>query len=261
MLDAYQRFETLENFSRIILNAKAIGTPKSLTQDQLSAYEQAAVIPIPSFEGAVYGSEERAIRTEMVSIIRRACVQDLMISTYGSVSVRCKENDFLITPDGKPRWDLFPEEIVQVKGGKAEVGKRPSRSVALHQKIYEQNPHIHSIIMTRTPHLMAFAVSGEKFNVRTIPESWIFLQDVPTFEFGIQYTRTEELAASFSKYPAVLLANDAVVVTGDKLLQTFDKLEVAEFSAKSLIMAAPLGKLKPINDQQVEDLRVAFNVK
>ena len=65
----------------------------------------------------------------------------------------------------------------------------------------------------------------------------------------------------FAKRPAVLIANDSFIVTGNKLLQTFDKLEVAEFSAKSLIMAAPLGSLKPINDEQVEDLRVAFNVK
>ena len=37
-------------------------------------------------------------------------------------------------------------------------------------------------------------------------------------------------------------------------------LEVAEFSAKSLVMAAPAGKLHPITDKEVEDLRVAFHV-
>ena len=58
-----------------------------------------------------------------------------------------------------------------------------------------------------------------------------------------------------------LLANDSVLITGDGLLQTFDRLEVAEFSAKSLIMAAPIGELKPITDKEVEDLRVAFHVK
>ena len=65
----------------------------------------------------------------------------------------------------------------------------------------------------------------------------------------------------FSVGAAVLLANDSVLITGDGLLQTFDRLEVAEFSAKSLIMAAPIGELKPITDKEVEDLRVAFHVK
>ena len=51
-----------------------------------------------------------------------------------------------------------------------------------------------------------------------------------------------------------------MVVTGDKLINTFDRLEVADFSARSLILAAPLGNLKPITDAEIEDLRVAFHV-
>ena len=57
-----------------------------------------------------------------------------------------------------------------------------------------------------------------------------------------------------------MLENDSVVVTGDKLINTFDRLEVADFSARSLILAAPLGSLKQITDSEIEDLRVAFHV-
>jgi L-fuculose-phosphate aldolase len=131
----------------------------------------------------------------------------------------------------------------------------------MHQKIYQMHPHINSIIITQSPHLMAFATSGEKFDVRTIPESWIFLQDIPTLEYGIQYTADNPIPEMLGRLPAILMANDSVIVTGDQLLKTFDKLEVAEFSAKSLIMAAPIGSLKPIDDAKIEDLRVAFNVK
>jgi L-fuculose-phosphate aldolase len=48
------------------------------------------------------------------------------------------------------------------------------------------------------------------------------------------------------------------MITGDKLLQTFDRLEVAEFSAKSLVMAKPIGELLPISDMQVAELRKVF---
>ena len=58
--------------------------------------------------------------------------------------------------------------------------------------------------------------------------------------------------------PAVLIKNECILVAGDNLLQTFDYLEVAEFSAKSLIMAGPLGEMHPINDEQTEELRKAF---
>ena len=181
-----------------------------------------------------------------------------MISSYGTVSVRWRGNDFLITPPGVPRWDIEPGNIVQVKNGMVEAGKIPSRSVALHQEIYQSHPEI---IITQPPHLMGFCTSGVKFNVRTIPESWIFLKDTPIIPFGVQYEDNKKISDTLKSVPAVLLANDSVLITGDGLLQTFDRLEVAEFSAKSLIMAAPIGELKPINDKEVEDLRVAFHVK
>ena len=95
---------------------------------------------------------------------------------------------------------------------------------------------------------MAYSVTGQKFDVRTIPESWIFLQDVPNVPFGSQFAGKETILSILSENtPAVIIDNDSVLVTGDKLLGTFDRLEVAEFSAKSLTMGASLGKLMPIN--------------
>ena len=143
----------------------------------------------------------------------------------------------------------------------AEAGKTPSRSVALHQRIYQLNPHINSIICTQPVNLMAHAVSGIKFDVRTIPESWIFLQDVPSIPFGLIYNEIDRVAKMFNKNRVILVENDSVFITGDKLLNTFDYLEVAEFSANSLVMASNIGPLKPIGDKEIDDLRIAFNVK
>ena len=149
---------------------------------------------------------------------------------------------------------------MQVKDGMIEAGKIASRSVALHYELYKRYPKINSIILTQTPSLMGYCCTDEKFDVRTIPESWIFLQDVPKFPFGSQYDDLKKVAEAFSKTPCVMFENDSVVVTGDKLINTFDRLEVADFSARSLIMAAPVGKLNPITDSEIEELRVAFHV-
>ena len=88
----------------------------------------------------------------------------------------------------------------------------------------------------------------------------IFLQDVPSIPFGLIYNEIDEVASLFQKNRVVMVENDSVFVTGDKLLNTFDYLEVAEFSANSLVMASTIGPLKPIGDKEIEDLRIAFNV-
>jgi L-fuculose-phosphate aldolase len=257
--DAFQRFETLEFCGRTIIYGSTIGTPNYLSDEQIEEFEDQIPRLLPEMEKVEHPSDERAIREEIKKIVHRACEQGLMISSYGTVSVRWRGNDFLITPTNVARWDIRNEDIVQIKDEKREPGKLPSRSTWLHQEIYKRNPHVNSIILTQTPYLMAYSVSGKKLDVRTIPESWIFLQDVPNVPFGSHFAGQEIILNILSENtPAVIIENDSVLVTGDKLLGTFDRLEVAEFSAKSLTMGASLGKLVPINQSQVEELRKNF---
>jgi L-fuculose-phosphate aldolase len=257
--DAFQRFETLEFSGRTIINGRTIGTVKSLSDGQIDEFEAQIPHQLPEMEFVDHPSDEREIREEIVRIVRRACQQGLMISSYGTVSRRWRGNDFLITPTNVVRWDITRDDIVQIKDGKREPGKLPSRATWLHQELYKRNPHINSIILTQSPYLMAFGVTGKKFDVRTIPESWIFLQDVPNVPFGSHFKGSETILNLISeKVPAVIVENDSVIVTGDKLLGTFDRLEVAEFSAMSLTMAAHIGELVPIGNQEVEDLRKKF---
>ncbi len=257
--NAYERFETLEFCARTILNAKTIGEPKFLSDDSIAEFEAQIPYQLPEQAETSHPSDERAIRKNIVNIVRRASDQGLMRSTYGTVSVRWRENDFLITPTNLSRWDIQLEDIVQIKDGKREKGKIPSRAVKLHERIYKENPNINSIIFTQPPYLMAYGVTDVPIDVRTIPESWIFLQDIPKVTFGNQFADKDVIPKKLNKnIPAILIENDSILVTGDALLQTFDRLEVAEFSARSLIMAKPMGSLNPINDKQIEDLRKKF---
>ena len=257
--DAFQRFETLEFCARTIIFGSIIGKPNYLKDSQIDEFESQIPHLLPEMEVVEYPSDEREIRELIKKIVHRACDQGLMISSYGTVSVRWRGNDFLITPTNVARWDIQNKDIVQIKDGKREPGKLPSRATWLHQEIYRRNPHVNSIILTQTPYLMAYSVTGEKIDVRTIPESWIFLQDIPNVPFGSHFAGATKILDLLSvNTPAIIINNDSVLVTGDKLLSTFDRLEVAEFSAKSLTMGANLGKLMPINDDQVEDLRKKF---
>lgn len=256
--EAFTRFETLEYSARTIINASIIGKPSYLSDGQIETFESRIPGDLPEMDQAEYPVKERSIRRNIASIVRRCCEQGMMISSYGNVSVRWKGDDFLITPRDMARTDIEPEDIVQIRGGMREPGKLPSLAVSVHQKIYQHNPHVNSIISAQPPNLMAFGLARKKIDVRTIPESWIFLQDIPTLGFGIQYTEPDETARSFGEdCPAILFENDGFIVTGDKLLETFDRLEVAEFSAQSLVLGHSLGELVPINEAQVEELREA----
>ncbi|MBD0822952.1 class II aldolase/adducin family protein [Aestuariibaculum marinum] len=256
--DAFERFEALELCARTILYGSQIGTPNYLTDNQIEQFESQTQSTLPEMATTEYPSDEVEKRLEICNIVKRSCEQGLMISSYGTVSMRWKGDDFLITPTHVNRWDMAIEDIVQIKDGQREAGKNPSRATWIHQEIYKRNPKVNSIIMTQSPYLMAFSVTKSYLNVRTIPESWIFLQDIPMVEYGTHFKANNNSQIIDDCTTALIIENDSVIVTGDKLLQTFDYLEVAEFSAKSIVLGNSLGNMVPINDDQVEELRQKF---
>lgn len=257
--DAFERFETLEFSARSVLFAKMIGKPNYLSDQQIQSFEEQYALVLPELDEVHHPSDEREVRADICRIIQRACEQGLMISTYGTVSVRWRENDFLITPRNRSRWDIQMEDVVQIRNGRREPGKQPSRSVKIHQEIYENNPDINAIIITQAPYSMAFSITGQTFNDRTIPESWILLQDIPMLPFGSHFKGTKTISDTLGPgHPVVIIENDSILVSGHNLLHAFDRLEVAEFSARSLIYSQPLGEMKPIGEEQIDELRRKF---
>lgn len=257
--EAFERFETFEFSARAILNGQMLGTVRYLQAQDIEAFEAQYRPQLPEMDTVSHPADELDIRAQICEMVRRACRQGLMISTYGTVSVRWQENDFLITPRDVSRWDLEPRDIVQVAGGQREPAKTPSRSVRLHMEIYRKYPDIQSVIFTQAPYSMAFALTGTPLDDRTIPESWIMLQDIPILPFGSHFGKGELITETLGPdHPVILIENDSILVTGKDLLHAFDRLEVAEFSARSLIQSKALGQMHPISSDQIEDLRKKF---
>ena len=259
LMEAFQRFENLESCARTIINGKIIGEPIYLKDEQIEKLKKQVPKALPELESINYPSDEREIRKQIQQIVLRACKQGLMASSYGTISARWKDNDFLITPTNVPRWNMQLEDIVQIKNGKREPGKIPSRSTILHMEIYKRFPKVNSIILTQPAYLMAFSITGEKVDVRTIPESWIYLQDISNVPFESYLSGNELILETLSETtPLVIINNDSILITRDKLIETFDRLEVAEFSAKSLVLGKSLGNFSPITDIEIEELRKAY---
>jgi L-fuculose-phosphate aldolase len=141
-----------------------------------------------------------------------------------------------------------------------ELGKTPSRAVHLHEVIYRNHPEIRAILQAHPVHAMAFAVTDAGFDPRTIPESYILLRDIKKLPYNELYDH-KVLSGSFdAAHPAVMVENNCVIVTGNSLLQAFDRLEVLEATAHSLLNASALGEVDRITDEEVEDLKKAFNL-
>ncbi len=263
LMQAFQKLETLVFCARLTINAKSISNVKYLTDSELKLSRSEFVLE--QFLPEKYSSEEKEIRKELCKIIHRSYKQNLITSMEGTFSARVNINDFIITPWGKDRKYLSEEDLVLIKDGLKEEGKKPSRSVKLHMKIYKRHKNINAIFIAHPPNILAFAVTDTKFDSRTIPESYLLLRNVPKLPFGMEFGKENEddkdiIDFISPKVPIVLCENDCILVTGDSILQTFDRLEVAEYSAKSVISAKEIGDVVPIKEDEIRQLEKVFKI-
>ena len=260
LLEAFQRLETLDFCARTLIRAQGLGPIHALSDAELNFFDHRHNL-LPDYTPIAHSSQELDLRQQLVDIVRRAYGRYLMISTEGVASARVDNESFLITPTGVDRGMLSTEDLILVKNGVRSQGKLPSRSVDLHASIYRTHPEINCIMTAQCPNMMAYAITAHPFDSRTIPESFILLRDVALIPFKTLYTHPQSVADSVSlNRPVALIENDCVLIVGQTVLQTFDRLEVAEFSARSLIDTRGIGELVPICDAEIHDLEVAFSL-
>ena len=257
---AFQRFEAFEFAAKTIIKASQLAQVRYLSDSQLTQAHSRSV-QLESFDPSKASVEERELRKELCEFILRGCRQRLLISTEGSFSARVDRDSFLITPTHQDRESLSIDDLVLIQQGRSESGKAASRAVLAHQAIYQQHADVKAIVFAHPVNATAFSVTGEVFDARTIPESYVFLRDVAHVPYGIQYRSGGEIAQYVSAMvPAAVLENDGVVVVGSSVLDAFDRLEVLEATAEAVINARAIGQVSVMPSNVIDELRSAFRM-
>ncbi len=261
IFQAFMAFETLESCALLEINALKVGRVRTLSDEQIENSDKMNFADLPDFTPVSHSSEENAVRRDLVKLIHRSYEQNLFRSTQGTYSARLADGSFVITPFGLDRMYLDVEDLVRVREGHKEAGKKPSRSARLHEEIYARHPDVQSVLVAHPPHMMAFLVTDAGFDARTIPESYILLREAVRVPFGASFLDPAGTADRLSaRHPVLLCENDCVIVTGSSLLNAFDRLEVAEFTARSILASTGLGRIVHIADQEIRDIDVAFHL-
>ncbi|HTZ51449.1 MAG TPA: class II aldolase/adducin family protein [Spirochaetia bacterium] len=261
LLEAFQRFETLDFCARTLINASALGPARSLGPEEIALSQQGKNRALQEVDAQPRSSDERSLRRDMREVVHRAYRQRLMTSTEGTISARVDADSFLISPYGVDRSYIDESDFVLVRGGRRERGTMPSRAVVLHRAIYDAQPGINAIASAQGPAVTAFSVTGHRLDSATIPESYVVLRSIPLVRYGRQFTDEAALAREITpSSPVAFLENDAVLTTGATLTQAFDRLEVAEFSARAVLNAMKLGPIARIDEAALEAIEEKFGL-
>lgn len=262
MLTAFQQFETLNYAAELEALATRRGEIRPLSETACQMSKTNVCSELRNVSPQPCSSEELAARRDLIALIRRSYKMGLFTAAQGTYSTRLSDGSFIITPLHADPAYLEADDLVRIQDGAKEPGKTPDADVLLHQKIYDKNPKIGAIAFAQPVYSMVFAVTDMPFDTRTIPESYILLRDVKRIPFEAAYQNLDDVAAEFDNaHPVLLVENKSVMVTGASMLQVFDRLEVMEMTAASILDAQALGTIAHIPSDEIAALKTAFHLE
>jgi L-fuculose-phosphate aldolase len=251
LMQAFHRFEALEHLATILLTGARLGELRvrsDLEMKDASDRMHRAWEPF-----AVDTVVQSSLRKELAEFVRRAYGRGLLGGLTGALSCRCGEG-LLIQPSGVDAATITAEDLVFVEGDQCEPAKTPNAMVEIHQAIYRAHAGVGSVATALPPCLMGFAASGVPFDARTIPEAYIFLKSVETLPFAARFDGAMVARAVGEKTPMALVESACAVITGASPFAVFDRLEVAECTARSILDSAAIGRLKPMPDNLLKEI-------
>jgi L-fuculose-phosphate aldolase len=251
LMQAFHRFEAVEHLATILLAGSRLGELRRL--DDATMRDSAIRMRRAWLPMTVDASAQSRMREILAGFVRRAHGRGLLGSLTGALSCRCGDG-LLIQPASVDAATLSPEALVYVEGDRCESGKSPDAMVEIHQAIYRAHPGVDSIGTALPPSLMAFAATGVPFDARTIPEAYIFLKSVETLPFAARFDGSMVARALGDKTPMAIVESACAVVTGASPFAVFDRLEVAEFTARSILDSAAIGRLKPMSEDVLKEI-------
>lgn len=209
-------------------------------------------------------SESRA-REEICVVGQSLYARRYTVGSAGNISARL-EDGWLITPTDACLGQLDPNDIAKVDlQGNHISGGRPSKTLALHRGIYENNGDARGVVHTHSTHLVALTLAGvwkEEDVLPPITPYYVMkVGHVPL----IRYRQpgdpavAREVAEWASCVRAVLLERLGPVVWEKSVSKASYVLEELVETAQLYLSTVP--RPEPLSDLAIEELRTTFDAR
>lgn len=201
------------------------------------------------------------LRLALLACGRRLDALGFAPATDGNLSARVGPDRYLVTPAGREKGSLLPEDllVVDADGRVLEGTGRPSTETRMHLLCYRKRPGVGGVVHAHPPVATAFAASGAPLDAPVMPEIILTVGPVPLVPYATP--GTEELARALEPWieghDAFLLASHGVLALGEDLREALHRMERVEHLAKVTLAARLLGGPRPLSEAQVASLLAA----
>lgn len=190
----------------------------------------------------MYSEEKEAL----AGICHMLYQRNLVTACDGNISSKVSKDHILLTPSGMNKGLLLPEDIIvlDLSGNTVEGNGRASKEYPMHQLIYQMRPDVKAVIHTHPVFATAFALAGRNIPDNYLIETTMMLPDIALAEYAPPGTQAlaEAIRPHVPVSNAILLKNHGALTYGKDLTDAYNKMEVLESIAKTIIMSKVLGE-------------------
>ena len=172
---------------------------------------------------------------------RRLGARGLISAAEGNLSVRLDADRLLLSPTGRRKDELEPDDLVVIRAGhdgrdaRSPSGRAPSSDLAIHLAVHAARPDTGAMVHAHLPVSMALTAAGEIPDPTLLPETALLLPRLPFVPFGEMGSDdlAMRVAAAFTQGPeapptAVLLERHGAIAIGPDVHTAVDRLELVE---------------------------------
>ena len=203
--------------------------------------------------------EINALRQEICEIGRRAYNRGMGAANDGNISVLLDDGTLLCTPTGVSKGFMTPDMICRIdrQGRQVEASPhKPSSETMMHLCVYNHRDDVRAVVHAHPIYATVHAICGKPLTQQIMPESTMFLGEVPLTPYGVP--STPELSAAIipalERHDAILLESHGALSYGHTLLSAWFKMEALDYYAKAVYLAANYGGAREFNERQIEQL-------
>ncbi|MGF7143207.1 L-fuculose-phosphate aldolase [Anaerotaenia torta] len=198
-------------------------------------------------------------RIQLKEICKLLYERQLVTASDGNISMRLNEKHIIITPSRKNKGLLSPEDMIvtDLDGNVAEGRGKASSEFLMHRAIYQNRPEIGAIIHTHPVYATAFALAGKNIPDDHLIEARVILGPTALAEYGTPGTpeMAEVIAPHIRKVNSILLKNHGAITYGTDLIDAYNRMDVLEAVAKTIIVSRLLGDPEVISKENLAKLK------
>lgn len=249
--DAYRKYETLDELCYSLINAAALGGANTVKNK----------IALPEWDvkvAQIGGTEEiKAAKRTVVTFLKRSYKNRLAGAAWGTFALRAGSG-YVVNCDECDRENLTEDDIIFVENG-VKDSSGTAQYEPIIEAIFKNTPEAGAAFISHPCAVMGFSIAGVRIDSKLIPESYLMLKEVGRLPYEAVGNADKVAAALSVKSPVVVIDNECAITIGRNATKAFDRMEVLDYSARSVISAKRLAELVPINAEQTEEIDRTFN--